>query len=483
MRTAALVAISLVACAHGRDGDAPDASVEPDAAIVIPGTSCDGLPCDALYVAPTGDDAAVGSKAAPMKTITAAITLAEIRHFAVFVQAGTYEEAVAMHAGVSVYGGFDATWTRAASAVTEIVADAPAVTFDAIAMPTVLDHVTVRTHDATAEKPSAVAVVVTSSTMISLEGVTVLPGAGAAGANGVDGVAGGIGFAGGIGGKGVEHSSSIGCDNDRLPVGGTAGGSQCGRTGGAGGGPGVGDGAGAMGGPGIGATSGGPGGASTKNGTVGGDGANGGNGTSGAGGAESGMFAGARYVPSSGGAGLPGANGNGGGGGGGGGGGTTLCDSSGSSGGGGGGGGCGGTFGTAGGGGGGSFGIVAVDSQVTLRSSTVTAGAGGNGGRGGTGGSGGAGGAGGPGGPYGGSNDQDDGGNGAAGGRGGAGGSGGSGGGGGGGPSAALVCLGSATITVPQSTLTAGTAGLGGASAGNPGAPGLATRSIGCSFF
>jgi hypothetical protein len=46
-----------------------------------------------------------------------------------------------------------------------------------------------------------------------------------------------------------------------------------------------------------------------------------------------------------------------------------------------------------------------------------------------------------------------------------------------------VVCAGTATITVPQSTLTGGTGGAAGASPGNPGAPGLSTRSIGCSFF
>ena len=66
---------------------------------------------------------------------------------------------------------------------------------------------------------------------------------------------------------------------------------------------------------------------------------------------------------------------------------------------------------------------------------------------------------------------------------GGNGGKGGDAGGGGGGPSAAVVCVGTATITVPQSTLTSGQAGTGGTSRFSPGQDGVATRSINCSFF
>lgn len=72
---------------------------------------------------------------------------------------------------------------------------------------------------------------------------------------------------------------------------------------------------------------------------------------------------------------------------------------------------------------------------------------------------------------------------GGGGGGGGCGGTGGTGGGGGGGPSAAAVCVGSATITIPQTMLNGGTGGTGGASIAAPGADGVSTRAIGCSFF
>jgi hypothetical protein len=485
MRYAVFVAVALVGCAHGNSSSAPDAGVDstappaPDAM-----ASCNGLPCSAVYVAPTGDDGAAGTRDAPVQTITAAIAIASAASpaEAVFVQAGSYAESIDMKAGVSIYGGFDATWTRADSAVTSITGASPAVTFHLITVPTSLDHVTIKSADGAGPGASSIGVLVQSSMKIELDSVTVLPGKGADGADGSDGTGGGGGTAGANGKPGMEHSSFPGCDEHTVPVGQPGGSSTCGRTGGTGGSPGVGDGGGIAGAGGTGGTSGGGGGASGKVGGSGGSGASGGAGAVGAGGLQAGTFASGMYVAANGGNGTSGGNGNGGGGGGGGGGGTTDCDSSGGSGAGGGGGGCGGTLGTGGGGGGGSFGVVAIDSTVTLKGATVTAAAGGNGGRGGTGGTGGTGGGGGIH-ATGNSDEQDDGGNGGDGGSGGSGGAGGSGGGGGGGPSAAVVCTGSATITIPQTTITGGIAGTAGPSAVNPGAPGLSTRSIGCSFF
>lgn len=485
MRLGILVALSVSACASGNTA-APDTGAPVDA-YVMPDSACGALPCDAIYVARTGSDTAAGDKAAPLKTIAAAITKASASTpaVAVFVKGGVYPEAIAMKAGVSVYGGFDDAWTQTAAMPTVIDGpSSPAVTFDGIMIDTVLSTVTVKSADATAPGSSSYAIVITGSKQIELRGVSVLPGAGANGTDGTDGGNGGNGSAGTIGNAGVERSSAFLCNNRGLPAGGGGGASSCGRTGGTGGQPGTGSSGGSVGGTGAGGTAGGPGAPSeSQDGTVGGTGGSGGGGTSGAGGIEIGTFAGVSYIPANGGGATSGSPGNGGGGGGGGGGGTTSCDSTGSSGGGGGGGGCGGTAGTAGTGGGGSFGVIAIDSAVVVRASTVTGNRGGTGGRGGKGGSGGTGGPGGPGGPYGGSNEQDDGGNGAAGGPGGRGGAGGHGGGGGGGPSAALVCIGTASIAIPQSTVEGGLVGDGGPSMGTAGMPGVSTRAIGCSFF
>ena len=450
MRVAWFCLAAATACAHGSSDNADPAA---DARLVtIDAPSCDGLPCDAIYVSRAGNDAAAGTRETPLQSINAAITMASGWNppMAVFVQSGTYNEQVAMKVGVPVYGGFDETWTRNPAVVTEIVAPSPAVTFDQILTGTALDGVSVKSADATAAGESSYAILITGSKLISLVDVTVTPGIGARGVDGNDGATGAAGGNGGIGTPGCEDSGLLCASCDRPP-GGKAGTSACGRLGGVGGMPGHENGAGDRGGNATGvAQGGGAGGGASANGQPGANGAPGTAGSAGAGGLDVGVFERALYVPASGAGGSAGSHGFGGGGGGGGGGGATDCDSYGSSGGGGGGGGCGGTAGTGGSGGGGSFGVVAVDSAVTITSSMVIANRGGDGGRGGYGGGGGSGGAG---------------------------------GGGGGGPSAALVCVGETTMTIPMSTIMGGTGGLGGPSAGHAGAPGVSTKFIGCSFF
>src|ERR1051325_7148504 len=210
MRGRVLVAIALAGCAHSNR--TTDVDPAPDTPPVDP---CGGLPCTAIYVSPSGADVASGSRAAPAKTITAGIAKAAASTTgAVFVQAGSYAEAVVMKPGVTIYGGFDASWNRDDAAVTEIAAASPAVTFDAINVANGLDHVTVKSADATAPGASSIAVLVTGSTMIALDSVTLVAGAGASGVDGVGGGNGASGSTGRDGGKGVEHSSSFGCDNN-----------------------------------------------------------------------------------------------------------------------------------------------------------------------------------------------------------------------------------------------------------------------------
>lgn len=438
-----------------------------------------------VYVAASEAGQGDGSMAAPVHTIAEGILLASQQPPSeVVVRSGVYQESIALASGVSVYGGFDESWNPSDSLTTEIRGGIPAVIIANISAPTTLARFTVRSADAVGPGESAIAIAIDQATAVTLRQVTVSPGAGAAGINGVDGVHGADAAPGGRGAPGCEDSGGIFCDSCGVPPAGATGGSPCGRIGGRGGSAGKSNGAGGAGSSGTG-SSGAPGGGGIGgglgNGIAGTSGNNGAHGASAPGGADVGSFVGVVYQPAFGGNATDGVDGDGGGGGGGGGGGTAGCDSYGSSGGGGGGGGCHGTASTSGTGGGGSFGVVAFDSSVILDASTVTSGNGGAGGAAGIAGLGGRGGKGGPGGPHGGS--QDDAGNGAAGGSGGNGGSGGQGGGGGGGPSAALVCVGTATIQVRASTLESGVGGPGGASYGVPGKRGASTRSIGCALF
>jgi hypothetical protein len=473
------------ACASGGTAT-PDAAMM---AVTQDAPFCGDLPCDGIHVAPTGTDSAAGTKDAPLASISAGIAKASQSSppLAVFVRAGVYTELVTMRSGVSVYGGFDMSWMRTPGSVTEIDGPSPAVIFDALPTGAALDRFTVKSADATAMGESSYAIVIKSSQGVELRDLTVMPGAGAPGGTGENGGTGSSGGNGGTGTKGCEDSGGF-CSGCNRPQGGGGGASAC-AMGGKGGNAGHGDNGGGKGDDGVNNPAsgafGGPQGAG-QFGTPGGTGADGqpgGPGMGGEAGAEVGVFMGVLYMPAAGGTGGMGGNGTGGGGGGGGGGGNDSCDSYGASGGGGGGAGCGGTPGSGGTGGGGSFGVVALDSAVILRGSMVMGGAGGAGGAGGRGGDGGS--PGGPGGtgPYGGGSEQDDGGMGGPGGYGGAGGIGGHGGGGGGGASAAIVCVGSATITIPSSTLTGGVGGAGGASMGNAGKTGVSSQAIGCSLF
>jgi hypothetical protein len=489
MRIAMSVVVALAGCASGNKGNPNDVDASPgiDGVMEPDAANCGGamqLPCDGVYVTKTGSDAAAGTKGAPLRSIAAAITKAKtLNKKAVYVGAGSYAESLTISAGVSLYGGFDATWTRNPGVVTEIVGSSPVVRFESITTATLIDTVRIKASDAIAFGESSIAIVATGSQMIELLDVEIEAGIGAVGADGTNGSIGENGFNGATGNPGVEKSTSSGCFNRPMPIVGAGGFSACGMNGGNGGLPGVGANAGLQGGTGGGGTMGGFGGAIAGPGGAGFDGFTGYNGPAGGGGGSLGTFSGTVYVPAAGILGETAGNGNGGGGGGGGGGGIIDCISTGSSGGGGGGGGCAGTGGIGGGGGGGSFGVIAVDSSIVIRSSTVTASRGGAGGRGGTGGTGGTGGLGMAGGLYGGATEQNDGGQAGGGGPGGNGGNGGPGGGGGGGPSAAVVCIGGGSINVPQTMLVAGTGGAGGTSFGNAGMAGTATNAIGCQFF
>ncbi|HEY5946824.1 MAG TPA: hypothetical protein VIV40_15080, partial [Kofleriaceae bacterium] len=74
MRVAWFCLAALTACAHGNAGDV---DAQSDTTIVtIDAQFCNNLPCDAIYVARSGNDAAAGTKTAPVKTINVGITKA-----------------------------------------------------------------------------------------------------------------------------------------------------------------------------------------------------------------------------------------------------------------------------------------------------------------------------------------------------------------------------------------------------------------------
>lgn len=440
-------------------------------------SNCDGFdgdPSAGVFVTPTGDDAAAGTRAAPKRTVQAAIDTAALEGKDVFLDSAIFSDdnpaGVSMKDGVNLYGGYRAAdgWDRRPIPSATRIEGAPqAATANGITAEIQLLELR---GNADAGRTSyglraigGAHVTVRRARVRALDAV-----AGGRNANGDHGRIGKNGESGGTG------------DEDGAAGGGGAGGNLFGFVGGAGGNGGSeGDNNGADGATGIGPAGGAPGGGGSSHGCDGGDnggaGSAGGAGTdgvSGAGGSNALSGAGAVWTAAAASNGTDGTTGSGGGGGGGGGGqGGALCDDGGGAGGG--GGGAGGELGTkglAGDPGGGSFGIyLFAGSTVTvLDGSAIIAGDGAGGGNGGQGGSGGIGGEGGAGGltTDGGLFQDVDGetGLGGKGGNGGKGGDGGSGGGGAGGPSIAIARFGGSTSTVTGSTLTHGNGGPGGIS-------------------
>jgi hypothetical protein len=395
---------------------------------------------------------------------------------AVVIALGDYDEAIALSAGVNLFGGYsdDFMSRDVVKNVTQISSSQPiTISADSLAKDTKLDGLTVLGADFSAKKDgsSSTALRVTNTSgKLTLAHVIVHGGRGARGADGADGSAVACNARGGQGGTSFDCGASTGADGDADAD------SKSGGGGGPGGGSNCPDACPLVGGDGI------------TNGTSGTHGDDGAAGDAGQAASDGfGQFVSGMWNGSAASDGKRGHHGTGGGGGGAGGSkrfracfgcGTLLGGRGGD----GAPGGCGGGGGLAGGAGGGAFGIVLVDSTITLKDSTAIGGIGGDGGAGGIGRDGAAGSS------SVGMGHEDGGsqkcglihyysGSGGIGGVGGSGGAGGGGSGGTGGVSVALARIGSSASTQAGTvTLTAaigGKGGAGGASSGHAGMSGI----------
>jgi hypothetical protein len=422
------------------------------------GDGIDGELNQAIFVAPPplGNNLNSGlTPELPVATISQGITLAQTHMVPqVLIQTGTYNESVTLASGISLFGGYDATWTRVPStAVTATIvqANGTAVLAQNINTPTQVSFLTLRPANATTPGSSSYGARVINSSGLRFWFNRVEPGNGASGLNGNIGTpALGILTMPDVGQPAIES------ENTTAQQGGNGGTSGCGMTGGKGGNGGVGSGAAQVGAQGAGSTQGGPAGASSSTSFVGGNGGRGSDGSHGAHGADGfaaaatvGMIGSMLYVPPVSGNGAVGAHGNGGGGGGA--------------------GGCRGGLGTGGQAGGGSFGLlIAPGSTPDVRDSVFVMR---NGGMGGSGGSGAPGSTGAPGVSGGPKQGSTEGGSGGSGGDGGDGGDGGSGAGGHGGPSIGIFDPGNGAVVNRlryQQAPSAGIPGAHGANNGNP---------------
>ncbi|HEY5143546.1 MAG TPA: hypothetical protein VII98_08600 [Solirubrobacteraceae bacterium] len=460
----------------GSPGSGPPCLPTRRPTITSTSPSCfDGDAAQGIFVSGLGDDANPGTMAAPKRSLAAGVTAAAAQGKDVYVTRGAFPETLSLAKGVSVLGGYDASWQRAPSNITKITgagSTAAAVIAVGITAPTTLQLVTLEPIKPVQSGASSYGLRGSGSPLLVLDHVKVIAAPGVAGAPGGAGA----------------HGASGGSSADA-----TGGSSAAGHPGGNGGRGGEGasgaDGAsglslqispdpfGGFGGPG------GPGGAGGDSGfKPGGSGYAGDSGHFGAGGAgggsrntslNTGTWAGDAGVP-----GQPGSPGHGGGGGGGGGADTCLIGAppTGGNGGGGGGGGSGGGGGNGGRAGGGSFGIFLANSTgARITDSSVVAADGAAGGNGGPAGYPGAGGFGAPGGPG-----KDSygictaatGARGGKGGLGGPGGLGGDGGGGAGGPSVAIYGI--SPSAAPGTSVGHRKGGAGGSGGGTAAATGLA---------
>jgi hypothetical protein len=410
----------------------------------------------AVFVAPDGDDDAAGTKKAPVATLTRAIELAAGEK-AVLVCNAVYDEHVVVTASARVYGGFSCEdWSEAKGAPhIEPSDEGFALEIRDVGGAVWLERMTFEVPDASDEGDSAVAAFVRSSPKVTLRGVSLVAGKGAAGKDGEL--------------TPFEYPLQVALDGNRenpATMGGEEKSCTCQEelisTGGLGGLPAESGSQGTAGLPSREGPGGEPGtaGAACNKGGGGGDGADGRAAPSAPGATELGSVLKTGWKPLAGGdagAGQPGQGGGGG---------ASRTISG--HGGGGGCGGCGGNGGRGGQGGGGSIALLLVGSPVTLESCSLRAADAGHGGKGAAGQIG----------------QQEVGAGGSSvstlhscdGGNGGRGGNGGAGGGGAGGVSAGILWKGGGAPTLTETSIKHGVGGLAGegGAEGNPGVEGAA---------
>lgn len=140
----------------------------------------------------TGDDAGEGTPQSPLKTIGAAIPLAQTRNFRIYLCGEEYEEAVDLPSGVSLSGGFDCGngWRYLGKERRAVIAPAP----DLIPLrllsggtPSIICQVDLIAADAVTPGGSSIAMLAPPDTRAEFHHARFLAGNGADGLDGEDG--------------------------------------------------------------------------------------------------------------------------------------------------------------------------------------------------------------------------------------------------------------------------------------------------------
>lgn len=354
--------------------------------------------CGVWVSASFGDDANPGTQAAPVKTITAGVVLAQQDTMRVYVCGETFNEAVFLVSGISLFGGFDCQndWrylgTEKRALIQPDTAGAvPLTLLEGDRMSSVRD-VNVTAPDAVDPGGSSIGMFALAGSRVDIRRAHITAGNGADGANGEDGNHGAAPAKPGLNGnKGADACSmAVGLGGAAVQLVCEDGSTSHGGQGGNGGEGAANDGGDGMPAPNmnnVGYGAGGKGESLAPNSAcIGGvNGAQGGNGLEGTGAVLPGKLTKSGFVGApglDGGQGFPGQGGGGGG--------ASIgkpaCGgvNGGAGGGSGGTGGCGGRGGKGGQGGGASIGVVSMSTEVYIYETRITTGDGGDGGNGGT---------------------------------------------------------------------------------------------------
>jgi hypothetical protein len=128
-----------------------------------------GTPVDAelnenygVFVAPSGEEGAPGTRQAPLSTIAEGVALAKETGKRVYVCEGSYAEQLTIEDGISVIGALDcatATWKSGGEPSKLEGPASPVLRARDIVTPTRLDGFTVTAPDGSAEEPSSIVLI------------------------------------------------------------------------------------------------------------------------------------------------------------------------------------------------------------------------------------------------------------------------------------------------------------------------------------
>ena len=227
------------------DCDKLDPAQHPGA-VDIPDLTFEDLNCDAmdgdsddaLFVAPAGSDANVGTPNAPFQTVQHAIDVARTgAKKAIYIATGTYNQRLALGAdadGIRLYGGYAAgTWARTRSSATTVNGSPEALALDG-ATDVLAQLVTLHASNGGGDK-SAYGVRAVNGAELALEESQVTAGAGASGSPGGGGTTPAKAAIGAAGHTQVVPQGQGGTPCDYAGLGGSAGQPGNGFDGGAGG--------------------------------------------------------------------------------------------------------------------------------------------------------------------------------------------------------------------------------------------------------